>query len=84
MRRQQADARRLPHFVDVTVAHKTGDSAVIATDVGMIYSRSGTMVTAVFANGITGPYGEAEDRIGHMARLIVDYFDGARTAHSRD
>ena len=78
MRRQQAGARRIPHFLDVPVAHKTGDSAVIANDVGMVYSRSGTVVIAFFANGITGPYAEAEDRIGRVSRVIVDYFDGAR------
>jgi hypothetical protein len=27
-------------------------------------------------NGITGPYGEAEDRIGHISRDIIGYFDG--------
>ena len=76
LRRQQAGARRLPHFLDVPVAHKTGDSAVIANDVGMIYARSGTVVIAFFVNGIRGSLGEAEDRIGQVARLVVDYFDG--------
>jgi hypothetical protein len=77
MRRQQAGSRRLPHFVNVPVAHKTGDSGVIANDVGMIYARSGTIVVAFFSNGITGSYGEAEDRIGRVAQTIVEYFDGA-------
>ena len=76
LRRQQAGARRLPHFLDVPVAHKTGDSAVIANDVGMVYGRSGTIVIAFFANSVTGTYAEAEDRIGQVARLIVEYFDG--------
>jgi beta-lactamase class A len=76
MRRQQAGTRRIPHFLDVPVAHKTGDSAVIANDVGLVYSRSGTIVVAFFVNGVSGPYAETEDRIGHVARLIVDYFDG--------
>jgi len=58
------------------VAHKTGDSAVIANDAGMIYARSGTIVIAFFANGVTGTYAETEDRIGQLARLIVEYFDG--------
>ena len=76
LRRQQAGARRLPHFLDVPVAHKTGDSAVIANDAGMVYGRSGTIVIAFFANGVTGTYAETEDRIGQLARLIVEYFDG--------
>ncbi len=74
--RQQAGSRRLPHFLDVPVAHKTGDSGVIANDVGLVSTRSGTVVISFFVNGITGSYGEAEDRIGHVARQIVDYFDG--------
>lgn len=74
--RQQAGSRRLPHFLDVPVAHKTGDSGVIANDVGLVSARSGTVVISFFVNGVTGPYGEAEDRIGRIARQIVDYFDG--------
>lgn len=79
MRRQQAGARRLPHFLDVPVAHKTGDSGVIANDVGIVYARSGAVIIAFFTNGITGPYAETEDRIGRVARAIVDYFDGVAT-----
>ena len=66
--RQQAGSRRLPHFLDVPVAHKTGDSGVIANDVGLVSARSGTVVISFFVNGITGSYGEAEDRIGRVAR----------------
>jgi beta-lactamase class A len=77
MRAQQAGARRLPHFLDVPVAHKTGDfPPVLANDVGIAFARSGPIVIAVFANAITGPYGEAEDRIGRVAQLIVEYFGG--------
>lgn len=77
MRAQQAGARRLPHFVDVPIAHKTGDfPPVLANDVGIAFARSGPIVIAFFANAITGPYGEAEDRIGRAAQLIVAYFDG--------
>ncbi|MBA3269942.1 MAG: serine hydrolase [Acidobacteria bacterium] len=76
LRRQLAGSRRLPHFVDVPVAHKTGDSANIANDVGILYARSGPIVIAVMATGITGSYGDAEDRIGRIAKLVVDHFDG--------
>ena len=75
MRRQQAGSRRLPHFIDVPVAHKTGDSGNIANDVGIIYSRSGPIVIAVMVNGITGSLAEAEDRIGRIAKIVVDHFD---------
>jgi beta-lactamase class A len=77
MRAQQSGARRLPHFLNVGVAHKTGDfPPVLANDVGVVFARSGPIVIAFFANAIEGPYGEAEDRIGRIAQLIVEYFDG--------
>ncbi len=79
MRAQQAGARRLPHFVDVPVAHKTGDfPPVLANDVGIAFARSGPIVISFFTNAITAPYGEVEDRIGRVAQLIVQYFDGVR------
>jgi 2-iminobutanoate/2-iminopropanoate deaminase len=81
MRRQLAGARRLPHYLDVPIAHKTGDAGNIANDVGIIDSRSGPIVIAAMVTGITGSYGEAEDRIGRIASHVVDHFDGgARTA----
>jgi len=76
MRGQQSGARRIPHYLTVPVAHKTGDLAVVANDVGMVYAKSGTIIMAFFTLGITGPYAETEDRIGQAARLIVEYFDG--------
>ena len=84
MRRQLAGSRRLPHFIDVPVAHKTGDAGNIANDVGIIYSRSGPIVVAVMVTGITGSLGEAEDRIGRLAQLIVNHFDQAQGPPVRD
>ena len=78
--RQQAGARRIPHFLNVPVAHKTGDSPVIANDVGMVYARSGTVIIAFFCNGLTGNLGEVEDMIGRVARQIIEYFDGNTAA----
>lgn len=80
MRRQQAGSRRLPHYVDVPVAHKTGDAGNIANDVGIIYSRSGPIVVAVMVTGIRGSLGEAEDQIGRIAQLIVSHFDASSSA----
>ena len=78
LRAQQSGARRLPHFLNVSVAHKTGDfPPVLANDVGIVFARSGPIVIAFFANAIQGPYADAEDRIGRVAQLIVQYFDGA-------
>jgi len=76
MRAQQAGARRLPHFVDVPIAHKTGDfPPVLANDVGIAFARSGPIVIAFFGNAITGNYGAAEDRIGRIAEQVLEYFD---------
>ena len=75
LRRQQLGARRLPHFIDVPVGHKTGDGGTIANDVGIIYARSGPIVVSFFASGVKGSYAEAEDRIGKLASKLVNYFD---------
>lgn len=80
MRRQQAGSRRLPHYVTVPVAHKTGDAGNIANDVGIIYSRSGPIVIAVMVTGVRGSLGEAEDQIGRIAQLVVNHFDGVPAA----
>ena len=78
-RRQQSGARRLPHFLDVAVGHKTGDfPPMLANDVGVIYSRSGPIVVSFLTNSIREPYAELEDRMGRTARSIVDFFDGSR------
>ena len=79
MRRQLAGSRRLPHFVEVPIAHKTGDAGNIANDVGIIYSRSGPIVIAVMVTGIKGSLGETEDRIGRLAVTVVNHFDKVRT-----
>ena len=76
-RRQQSGSRRMPHFLDVPVGHKTGDfPPVLANDVGVIYSRSGPIVVSFLTNAIREPYAETEDRMGRTTRAIVDYFDG--------
>jgi len=75
---QYLGARRLPHFLNVPVGHKTGDyPPAVANDVGVIYARTGPIAIAFFTQDNTGVYGETEDRIGEVARLIVEYFDGA-------
>lgn len=75
--RQQAGTRRIPHFLNVPVGHKTGDGPPnIANDVGIVYARSGPMVISFFTSGNKGPYAELEDRIGQVSKIIVDYFDG--------
>jgi len=69
----------LPHFLDVPVAHKTAMAQLLANDVGLVYARSGLIVISFFTMAITGPYAETEDQIGRISKMIVDYFDGARS-----
>ena len=76
LRRQQLGERRLPRFVENPVGHKTGDNPPWdANDVGIVYSPSGPIVVAVFANDLGGVYEEEEDRIGRIGRVIVDHFE---------
>ncbi|MFN8058399.1 MAG: serine hydrolase [Vicinamibacterales bacterium] len=76
---QQSGARRMPHFVNVNVGHKTGDiPPVVANDVGVVYARSGPIVAAFFTNDGRGLYGELEDAIGRATQVVVDYFDGGQ------
>jgi beta-lactamase class A len=76
--RQQLGTRRISHFLNVLVAHKTGDGANVANDVGLVYARSGPIVISFFTMAITGSYAETEDQIGRISKQIVDYFDGTR------
>jgi beta-lactamase class A len=76
LRSQQAGTRKMPHFLSVPIAHKTGETRGVTNDVGMIYAHSGTIIVSFFTNGYTGLASEADDRLGHVARLIVEYFDG--------
>ena len=79
LRGQQSGQLRLPHFLNVPIGHKTGDfPPVVANDVGIIFSRSGPIVVSFFSNSIEGPFAEAEDRIGRIGQLIVEYFDGVQ------
>lgn len=73
---QQGGARRLPHYVGIRLAHKTGEIApVVANDVGIAYLPSGPVIVAFLVNEITGSYGEAEDQMGRTMLRIVEYFD---------
>ena len=77
LRAQQAGARRIPHFITVPVAHKTGDGPpIIANDVGIVYSHSGPIIISIFTTNNRGLFADLEDRMGRTAQLIVEYFDG--------
>ncbi|MHB1207558.1 MAG: serine hydrolase [Rhodospirillaceae bacterium] len=79
MRAQQSGSRKIPHYLSVPVAHKTGETNGVTNDVGMIYARSGPIIIAFYTIGYTGLAADADDRLGHVARLIVEYFDGPPT-----
>jgi beta-lactamase class A len=74
---QQAGARKIPHYLNVPVAHKTGEYFGVTNDVGIVYAKSGPIVVSFYSMGYTGLEGEADDRLGAVARLVVEYFDGA-------
>ena len=78
MRAQQAGTMKIPHYLTVPVAHKTGETGTVTNDVGMIYARSGTIIISFFNMNLSGPRAETEDGMGRVARLVVDYFDGKR------
>ena len=75
LRRQQLGTRRLPHYLEVPVGHKTGDGGRISNDVGIIYGRAGPIVVAFFANGVTEPMAAFEDRIGRLGQRLVAHLD---------
>lgn len=77
MRAQQSGTRKIPHYLNVPVAHKTGETSGVTNDVGMIYAKSGPIIIALYSQGYTGLVGEADARLGAVARLVVEYFDGA-------
>lgn len=76
---EQREGRlRLPHYLewpDYFVAHKTGDGPpAIANDVGIVYGpNKRSVVISFFSAAIAEPYANHEDRIGRLARAVVDY-----------
>ncbi|MEV6521372.1 serine hydrolase [Longispora sp. NPDC051575] len=81
LREQQLGERRLPGLLDEPVAHKTGDYPPFdANDIGVVYAASGPIAIAVFANDLAGDYQREEDRIGRIARVVVDHFEAADRA----
>jgi beta-lactamase class A len=73
---QQSGVIKLPHYLTVPIAHKTGETGTVTNDVGMIYARSGTIVISFYNVELSGPRAETEDGMGRIARTVVDYFDG--------
>ena len=74
---QKSGALKIPHYLQVPVGHKTGETRGVTNDVGMIYSRSGPIIISFYNMDVIGPRAYTEDRMGRVSRLIVEYFDGA-------
>jgi hypothetical protein len=69
---------KIPHYLNVPVGNKTGDTRGVTNDVAIVYARSGPIVIASYSINVVGPISEHDDRIGRLARRIVEYFDGVR------
>ena len=78
LKSQQAGARRIPMYLDTqyAIGHKTGDfPPCVANDVGVVYLNKGPTVMVFLTDQIRGNYGEAEARIGAVARRLAEYLD---------
>lgn len=79
LKNQQMGARRIPLYLDTRyeIGHKTGDfPPCTANDVGAVYLKRGPCIMVFLSDQIRGNYGEAEIRIGEIARQVAEYFDG--------
>ena len=74
--RTQQVRHKIPHYLSVPVGNKTGDTRGVTNDVAIVYARSGPLVIASYNMNVVGPIAEQDDRVGQLARRIVDYFDG--------
>ena len=74
---QKSGELKIPHYLRVPVGHKTGETGDVTNDVGVIYAKSGPIIIAFYNMFVIGLRAETEDRMGHVARLIVEYFDGS-------
>lgn len=76
--RAQQVTHKIPHYLSVPSGNKTGDTGSVTNDVGIIYTQSGPIVIASYNMNVKGQRTELDDRIGALARRVVDYFDGGR------
>jgi hypothetical protein len=72
-----AVASALKLYLSVPIGHKTGDTGGVTNDVGIIYARSGPIVMAAYNNAIVGPSEQISERVGRVAKMVLEYFDGA-------
>jgi beta-lactamase class A len=75
---QQFYSTRLPRLIEdrVVIGHKTGDWGPIAgNDVGILYSRSGPIVIALFITHNRGPFAKLEAIHGVIAEILLDHWE---------
>ena len=72
-----AVASALKLYISPPIGHKTGDTTATTNDVGIIYAKSGPIVMASYNNDIVGPTGNVSEMVGRVARLVLEYFEGA-------
>jgi len=73
---QQLGARKMPHFLTAPTGRKTGGTTGVTNDFGIVYAKSGPIVIASFNMDVTGLAADADDRIGAVSRIAVEYFGG--------
>ncbi len=71
-----AIAGALAIHLSVPVGHKTGATTGVTNDVGIVYARSGPIVMAFYNKEIVSTRAVVEIRMGEVARMVVEYFDG--------
>jgi beta-lactamase class A len=75
---QQFYSTRLPRLIEdrVVIGHKTGDWGPVAgNDVGILYSRSGPIVIALFITHNRGSFAKLEAVHGAIAEIILDHWE---------
>jgi beta-lactamase class A len=76
--KQQFYNTRLPQRIEqrVAIGHKTGDWGPIAGhDVGILYSRGGPIVVALFITHNRGSFATVEATHGAVAEMILDHWE---------
>src|SRR6185503_16273202 len=73
-----AVASALGLYLSVPFGHKTGDTGGVTNDVGIVYSKAGPIVMASYNNAIVGPSEQISERVGRVAQLAVEYFEGGQ------
>jgi beta-lactamase class A len=72
-----AVASALKLYISPPIGHKTGDTTGVTNDVGIVYAKSGPIIMTAYNMNIQGPTGVISERVGRVARLALEYFDGA-------